>query len=186
MKQTRPLILLLLTLLSAFGSGCFLWTTRGEGNELEERVSQHGRRMEELESGLSRERQKLRQEIDRAETQVVRLQGIIESATRTGADIGASVAELQQRIQQLEGQLAESRELAANADRQVTDMREQLEQRLAAPGAGAGLRLTPDQIPANARDHFAAVRSIAASEVDDRLRTDGDGVFRRFFDVALT
>jgi TolA-binding protein len=164
--SASPLVVvLLLTAASTLASGCFLWTTRGEGDDLDGRV-------DALEAGLTREREQLRGELGRAKREVGKLEQIIEAASRTGADVGVAVSELEQRIERIEGQLAEIRELSATAETQVTAMREELDRRLAELNQ-PGVRLNPDQIPQNRTDHFAAA--------ERELRREAYGTARALF-----
>lgn len=155
-------------LLSGGLSGCFLWTTRGEGEA-------HERRLAELEAGLRADRQRLDEQLARAQQKVTELEQLIERATavvtRNSADTGARVEELQTQVSALEGQIAELRQQSETSQRQVNE-------RLAAQSAetkrtiesiarkaGVDLAMDDSQIPADRTEHYqSAYRAYQAGE----------------------
>lgn len=162
--MTRVQRLVGLTLASAALSGCFLWTSAGEGSSLREATDAHERRLAALEQASTRN--DLREDVEHAKTQVAKLQELLERATsavtRTSADTGQQVETLQTQLATLEGQLAELQNSFGNFQRELqafrSDVAERLEKASKRPATGAGGEpaLDPSQIPAEKTEHFAA------------------------------
>lgn len=140
-------------------SGCFLWTTRSEGDALVERTEAHEQRIQELETGTEAERRELAKSVGEARAKVGELEQLIERATavvtRNSADLGLEVQNLREQIARLEGQIAELRHDLEQTQRRMEQQREDLEKRLQA-GRGGEMTLQPDEIPEDRTEHYAA------------------------------
>jgi TolA-binding protein len=160
-----------LVLASSFLSGCFLWTTRGEGTELEETTENHERRLLEIEEGIRAERRQLQEEVQNAKRQVRELEEVLQKATqvvtRNSADLGLEVQEIREQLSQLEGQMAEVRNTVAEGQQSLAKQRQEIDQRLLAIAQKAGLDMPVDasEVPDDKGDHFqAAYRSYQTSD----------------------
>lgn len=161
MHRRRTLIVATaLALGSSVLSGCFLWTTRTEGDELVERTEAHEQRIQELETGIEAERRELAASVGEARAKVGELEQLIERATavvtRNSADLGLEVQNLREQIARLEGQIAELRNDLEQTQRQMEQQREDLEKRLKQANRGGEITLEPDEIPQDRTEHYAA------------------------------
>jgi TolA-binding protein len=156
-------------------SGCFLWTTTGEGQDLRRTQRIHEERIAGLAEGVREDRQKLREELARAQQKVAELEQLIERATsvvtRNSADTGARVEELQRQLSTIEGQLAELQQSSQQSQREMSE-------RLAAQSestkrtiesiarkAGVDMAVEESQIPSDRNEHYAqAYRAYQAGE----------------------
>lgn len=97
-------------LLSA-SSGCFIWTTSGEGDKLRQDVDAHAARIREIEKAQNDQLEQLRQAEVKAQKSIDELEGVIERATsvvqRNSADVTVQVSELQTKLAVVEGRMAE-------------------------------------------------------------------------------
>lgn len=98
------------TLASAL-SGCFLWTTSGEGDQLQRELSQQNERIGQLERAQSDQLEQVRRAEAKAQQSITELEKVIERATsvvqRNSADVTVQVSELETKVAMLEGQIAE-------------------------------------------------------------------------------
>ena len=153
-----PLRRVLLLAVSSFAlTGCFLWTTRGEGNDLEERAAGLDERVATLEQAAENQRQEIKARLGKA-TQV---------ATRNSADLGLEVQRLQEEIGRLEGQNAELRNQISQQQTEIQEERAETQRRLQLLSQKVGLdvELEPSDIPRDREEHYAtAYRAFRANE----------------------
>lgn len=153
---------LLLAILSVAASGCFLWTSAGQGSELQETSTDHEARLETLEDGIADQRQELSDDLNRAKTQVVELEAVLQQATRVvtrnSADIGLRVEGLQEQLARLEGEIATLRQELSARDQQIATQRQEIDQQMhiLARRAGVDITLTDSDIPADKGEHYSA------------------------------
>lgn len=152
-------------------SGCFLWTSRGEGDDLTQKTADHERRLANLERGIVDRQREINDEVNRAKTKVAELEELLERATkavtRTSADTGLEVDRLGRELGRLEGEIATLRQELVDRERTAQSTREELEQRMQqlAQKAGVDVELNESQIPANKDEHWqAAFRAYQNSE----------------------
>jgi tol-pal system protein YbgF len=110
-RLPTPALLPVLALCACSLSGCFIWTSRGEGSELRTDVNGHDRRLGKLEAADDEQVLKLKNAEQSAQTKVDELEDVIDRATtvvrRNSADVTVTVAQLQDKIGELEGRIAE-------------------------------------------------------------------------------
>jgi TolA-binding protein len=163
-------------------SGCFLWTTRGEGDQMLADGRDHEERLAALEEEGRRDREQLAEQINRAKTKVDELEGVLEKATqvvtRNSADLGVTVEELRQQIWQLEGNLTELRTQIAQQQREIQEERAETSRRLLQISQKIGLdvELDPSEIPQNHDEHYAAAYRAYQTRDFSRARS----LFRAF------
>jgi TolA-binding protein len=92
-------------------SGCFIWTTSGEGDQLRQDVDKHAARIRQIEKAQNDQLEQLRQAESKAQKSIDELEGVIERATsvvqRNSADVTVQVSELQTKLAVVEGRMAE-------------------------------------------------------------------------------
>lgn len=92
-------------------SGCFIWTSSGEGDKLRQDVDAHAARLREIEKAQTDQLEQLRQAESKAQKSIDELEGVIERATsvvqRNSADVTVQVSELQTKLAVVEGRMAE-------------------------------------------------------------------------------
>ncbi len=163
-----------LAMLFVASSGCFLWTSRGEGDRLLRATEKHERRLAALESGVREERERLRQQVEEARQQVSRLREVLQQATdvvtRNSADLGLEVRRLRERLDATEGRLAELEQALRGAEQRLRDQRRELSERIThvARRAGVEVPLRPDEVPAEADAHLRAADQ--AQEAGEKAR----------------
>ena len=154
--------LVLLVLSSTLLSGCFLWTTRGEGDTLMQESEARDERIAQLEAGAREERERLQTELERARTKIAELEQVLERATRVvtrnSADLGAEVATMRQQLSALEGAIAEVRNASETTQRNLNTARLALENQFDVLRRRLNLDQTVNEseIPADADEHFQA------------------------------
>lgn len=164
-------VVVVLVLGSTMLSGCFLWTTRGEGDRLEAEGRDREQRLRALESGMREEREQLRAEVQRAKQKVAELEQVLERATavvtRNSADLGAEVQTIREQLAQLEGQIAELANASEQTRRELSEQRTALDARIEAFARRAGVDMPVDQaaVPQDRAEHWSAAgRAHAANE----------------------
>lgn len=180
----RPLPASLLVAWSILCSGCFLWTTRSEGDNLKRKTAAQEKRIAQLEQGLRRERQRLQSEVERAESKVQELEKVLEKATRVvkrnSADLGVEVDRLRQKLSGLKGELAELRHAMRQLRKDLEGQRADIEDRIdkVARRAGLDVSLDEEQIPKGRRDHYRAGKKAFEEGKHSRARA----LFRAYID----
>ncbi|MEZ4340159.1 MAG: tetratricopeptide repeat protein [Sandaracinaceae bacterium] len=166
---------LALSLVAASAGLSACWTSAADGESLR-------RRVRELETGQTAQRDELRTELANAQTKVADLEEVLDRATklvtRNSADTGAQVEELQQQVMALEGQLAELRNDLARRQQQDQERQTALDQQLQkiARAAGVDMAIDESQIPADADAHWTEAERAFAQREYSRAR----GLYRAF------
>lgn len=137
--------------------GCFLWTSAEQGAELQRRLDRIEERTRTLETGLGEE---LRGEIATAKTKVAELESVLERATqlvtRTSADTGAQVEQLQAQVAAQEGAIAELRHELERLQEEFREQQTDYENRMKklARRAGIDMPLDEAEIPTDRQQHW--------------------------------
>jgi TolA-binding protein len=139
--------------LALSSTGCFLWTSSGEGDLLRTDVEAHAARIEKLEQAQNAQIEQLKAAEAKAQDSIAELERVIERATsvvqRNSADVTVTVGELQTKIAVMEGRMAE---LQYTVDAVKS-------QQAAAPvqgGTSGGEAAPAAEIPSDKTDHYAA------------------------------
>ncbi len=169
--RLTPTRVVLLAAASSTLTGCFLWTTRSEGDQLLEEAMAREERLTALEEGSRRNREELAEQVGRAKAQVAELEIVLKKATqvvtRNSADLGLEVERLRERLDSLNGQIAELRNQLTEQQRQLQEERAETQRRLAQLSQKVGLdvELDPSDIPEDREEHYAtAYRAYQAAE----------------------
>lgn len=136
-----------------------------------DQVDRLSRRITELETRTQTLETDVGAEIDRAQTKVAELEEVLERATkvvtRSSADTGAQVEQLQQQIATQEGAIAELRHEVSRLQEEFREQQTDYESRMKklARRAGVDMPLEEAEIPADREAHWqAAVRAYEARE----------------------
>lgn len=141
--------------------GCFLWTSRNDGETLKIETKKLEDRLAKVEGESAEERARLTEMIDTARTQIAELEETLSKATRVlarnSADFGAEMETIKDQLRASEGALAELRHeietvgaAAEEANRKVVDF---------ALAAGLDLPVDPAKVPEKPGEHFNAIRA---------------------------
>lgn len=154
-------------------SGCFLWTTSGEGDALRADVDAHAARLERLEQAQNAQLEQLKQAEAKAQDSIAELERVIERATsvvqRNSADVTVQVSELQTKLAVMEGRLAELQYALESLKSQTTSTAQQ--------GTSGGESGSVD-IPADKNEHYAAAYRAYTERDYVKART----LFRAYID----
>ncbi|MEM9192779.1 MAG: tetratricopeptide repeat protein [Myxococcota bacterium] len=165
-----------LALASTALSGCFLWTTRGEGDQILEEGRERDERITALEEGTRREGDELTEQVDRAKRQVAELEQVLQKATkvvtRNSADLGLEVQALREQIGRLEGQIGELRNQIATQQRELQEERGALQAKILQiqQKIGMDVELDPAEIPSGRNEHYGAAYRAYQSREYSRAR----------------
>jgi TolA-binding protein len=161
MRTARTFLVLAAALaLGSAQAGCFLWTTRDDGETFKIRTKQLEDRLAKIEGDSATERARLTEMIDTARTQIVELEETLSKATRVlarnSADFGAEMETLKDQLRASDGALAELQHQiesvaaqAEEANRKVVDF---------ALAAGLDLPIDTSKVPEKPKDHFDMIR----------------------------
>lgn len=171
-----------LVLISASLSGCFLWTTSGEGDALEAQARAQDERITALETSQQTLRENIQAEITRSQTKLAELETVLEQATavvtRNSADTGAQVQELARQLATAEGHLDELRQQLVQTESLVRQQRSEMDERVTqlARKAGIDMPVPASEIPADRNEHYASAYRAYQSADYSRARA----IFREF------
>jgi TolA-binding protein len=178
----RALLPVLLLFVAPAASGCFLWTTRGEGDALKKDSERLRLRMEQLDAHLDEEQRRLTEMIDRARSDVEKLEEMLTRATqvlaRNSADFGAELEAANDKLREASGGIAELRheleQLTGQVDRTDRKVHE------FALAAGLDLPVEEGKIPATVEAHFDAIREALAAGRHGEVRSLGKIFHERY------
>lgn len=170
-------------------SGCFLWTTSGEGDQLRQDVDAHTVRIREIEKAQNDQLEQLRQAETKAQQSINQLEGVIERATtvvqRNSADVTVTVSDLQTKLAVVEGRMAELQyaiEQLKNA-RPASTPGADATGGTASGGEGTAVAAPAETaIPADKTEHYAA----AYRAYSDRDFTKARTLFRAYIEKYKT
>lgn len=152
LSQKWPLAIVLCGGLATAMSGC--WTSAEAGQRLRDQAVERDRRISSLENEARANRSELSAKL--AQLEVV-LQKATEVLTRSSADRGAQVDQLQERLAALEGQLAELRNSFDRTSQQTSSRTDELAGKIdqMARKVGIDMPLPAAEIPPDKGAHFA-------------------------------
>jgi TolA-binding protein len=170
--------------LSASLSGCFLWTSSGEGEQLRRDLDLETSRVQRLEEAQNAQLAQLKQAEDKAQQSIEQLEGVIERATsvvqRNSADVTVQVSELETKLAVAEGRIAELQFSVEELKKAQTDSK---------PAAGGGAATSggeaaaaADAIPADKTEHYA----MAYRAYSDRDFAKARTLFRAYIERYKT
>jgi TolA-binding protein len=168
-------------------SGCFIWTTSGEGDQLRQDVDAHTARIREIEKAQNDQLEQLRSAETKAQKSIDDLEGVIERATtvvqRNSADVTVQVSELQTKLAVVEGRMAEL-QFAIEELKKSAGSSSASAGAAAAGGATAGGEAASSEqpVPADKTEHYAA----AYRAYSDRDFAKARNLFRAYIDRYKT
>lgn len=140
--------------------GCTLFTTKKEGRELERKVAQMEDRVAEMEASITEEREYLTEMIDRARTEVDKLEETLNRATRilarNSADYGAEIDTIKDKLRETDGLFAELRHDLGEMDKSVKEVELRMENYAIA--SGLDIPVDESNVPSREGDHFAMIK----------------------------
>ncbi len=141
-------------------NGCFLWTTRNDGEDMKQQVQLLNDRLAKIEADARQGQEELQEMIARAQTQVTNMEEALSRATmvlaRNSADFGAELEEAKTELNRAEGTMAELTHSMEALTRKV----EESSRRINEFALAAGLDLPVDEstVPPEARDHMQMMK----------------------------
>jgi TolA-binding protein len=155
----------LISLVGLLTSGCFLWTSRKDGDAMRAELQGLEERTVKLESELEADRARLTDMIERARGDMVELEETLTRATRVlarnSADFGAEVESVKDKLREVDGTLAEMGyeveqmgKRVEGSERKVNDF---------ALAAGLDLPVDDEKVPDGAQKHLAAIKDSLAA-----------------------
>ena len=157
--RLRILYMWLLTGAVSLSSGCFWFTSKNEGDELNREVQHLKDRLAQVESEQQEKLTYLTDMIDRARGEVDKLEETLTKATRVlarnSADFGADMEILKERLREVDGTLAELRHDMDQTLQQV----EATNQKVLDVASAAGLDIPVDasKVPTDPDAHFKLI-----------------------------
>ena len=158
---------------SLFLNGCFLFTSRDDGEQLKQEVQHLQDRLSKLEEESGASRTELENMISRAQAQVESLDETLSKATRVlarnSADFGAEMESLKNDISESRGAVAEITHELENVKSSV----EKTDKKVVEFALAAGLDMPVDesQVPAQAADHFRMIKTSFSNERYGEVRS---------------
>ena len=164
-------------------SGCFLWTSAGQGDQLRQDLDSRVGARAEAEAAQTAQLEQLKQAESKAQQSIDQLEGVIERATtvvqRNSADVTVQVQELESKLAIAEGRIAELQFSVEELKKNQTDAKPRPVQqaaRAARPLAAA------DAIPADKTEHYAAAYRAYSDRDFAKART----LFRAYIEKYKT
>jgi TolA-binding protein len=162
-REMKPQLILFLIvgLLLLFQPGCFWFTSKGEGEELQNEVVHLKDRISQMESETAEKQAYLTEMIDRARGEVDKLETTLTKATRilsrNSADFGADMEMIKNRLREVNGTLAEIRHDLEESKKQVALTNQKVQQ--FALSAGLDIPVDASTVPTDAAQHFKLIET---------------------------
>lgn len=141
-------------------NGCFLWTTRDDGESLKQEVQHVKDRLVKVEDDLGKKQAHLSEMIERARQEVENLEDTLNKATkvlaRNSADFGAEMEGIRDKLMVSEGSLAELQHALGQMQTEVNDAKKKVVD--FALAAGLDLPVDESTVPKAAKDHLSAIK----------------------------
>lgn len=162
-------------------SGCFLWTTSGEGDQLRKELDAHTMRIREIEKAQNDQLEQLRAAEAKAQKSITELEGVIDRATsvvqRNSADATVQVSELQTKLAEVEGRMAEL-QYAVEELKKGQSGSGSSGSSSSSSGGSAAAAPAEVAIPSDKTDHYAAAYRAYSERDFSKSRT----LFRAYID----
>ncbi|MDJ0765903.1 MAG: tetratricopeptide repeat protein [Myxococcota bacterium] len=166
MTTRQPFVAMLLLGVAFFATSCFFFTSKKEGRALRADVDHLNDRMAQMESELDEERQHLTDMIDRARTDVEKLEETLNRATRilarNNADFGADMEKVKDRLREIDGSFAEIQYDITSTGKALEAAQKRIDGY--ARAAGVDLPVETSQIPDSPTDHLKAIRDAYSAQ----------------------
>ena len=162
-------------------SGCFLWTSASEGDQLRRDLEAEATRVQKLEAAQNAQLEQLKQAEAKAQQSIEQLEGVIERATtvvqRNSADVTVQVHELESKLAVAEGRIAELQFSVEELKKAQTEAKAS-----ASAGAASSEVAAAEAIPADKTEHYAAAYRAYSDRDFAKART----LFRAYIDRYKT
>jgi TolA-binding protein len=147
-------------IVASMTAGCALFTTKNEGREMKQKLAEMEGRLARMESSIEREREFLTEMIDRARTEVDKLEDTLNRATRilarNSADYGAEIDTLKSKLRENDGSFAELRHEIGETNKALEAMDRQIDS--FAIAAGLDIPVDESKVPRKEGDHYAMIK----------------------------
>jgi TolA-binding protein len=161
MPRRRTALLAAALALGIAQTGCFLWTTRDDGETLKIQSKALEDRLAKIEGDSAAERARLTEMIETARAKIAELEETLSKATRVlarnSADFGAEMETVKDQLRASDGAVAELQHevetvaaAAEEANRKVVDF---------ALAAGLDLPVDAAKVPDKPKDHFEMIQA---------------------------
>lgn len=141
-------------------SGCFWVTTKDEGHAIRNDIQHLDDRLGKIEDDLEDERNRLVLMVDRARTDVEKLEDTLSRATRVlsrnSADFGAEMESVKNKLMEIDGALAELRHEVQQSGQAVEKANQQVKD--FAMAAGVDMPVDESTVPDSPEAHFAMIQ----------------------------
>jgi len=173
MRSITPLSLIVAC--SILASGCFLWTTKGQGDTMRSDVDALEEKVDKLGTELEEDRARLTEMIDRARAEMDELNTTLTRATRVlarnSADFGAEMESAKDKLREVDGFMAEIQHEIEQLGRQVDETGKKVNE--FALAAGLDLPVDESRVPEDPGAHFAEIEKSFADGRYGEVRAFG-------------
>jgi TolA-binding protein len=152
--------ILALFIIASMAAGCTLFTTKNEGRQMKRKVADLEDRLVKMEASIEQEQEYLAEMIERARTEVDKLEETLNRATRilarNSADYGAEIDTLKSKLRETDGSFAELRHDVS----ETTKTLEAMDRRINNFAIAAGLDMPVDEskVPRREGEHFTMIK----------------------------
>ncbi len=161
----RFILAAFLSSIALTATSCFWVTTKDEGHQLSQDIQHIKDRIEQIESALEEEQRNLKQMVERARTDMIKLEETLMRATRllarNSADFGAEIEMVKDKMREVDGSLAEINHQLEESGKRI----DQTTQRVTdfALAAGVDVPVDESKIPQKSADHYEMIRASFAA-----------------------
>ncbi len=147
-------------IIASMAAGCTLFTSKNEGRQMKRKIADLEERLVKMETSIEREQEYLAEMIDRARTEVDRLEETLNRATRilarNSADYGAEIDTMKSKLRDTDGSFAELRHDVSETNKTL----EAMDRRINNFAIAAGLDMPVDEskVPRREGDHFRMIK----------------------------
>lgn len=168
-----------LVAIAVSSSGCFLWTSAGQGDQLRGDVDAQAARLQAIETTQKTQLEQLKTAEAKAQQSIDELEAVLERATsvvqRNSADVTVTVSDLQTKVAVLEGRIAELQYA-------IEELKKQPSSGTAQASTSVTETIAQDKIPSDKTEHYAA----AYRAYTDRNYANARALFRSYIERYKT
>jgi len=177
MRVVRLFILFLF-----FFSGCFLFTTKREGELLKQDLRNLQKEIRDLKGQLENDRKEYKKLIVKAQKNLSELERILNQATRMTANYGADIDQLKNKVAFLKGKIDELFYHLNKLKEEVEKRERALEGKLnyIALNVGIEVPLSPDQIPNDKTAHWKEIEESFLNKEYGKMRSLAKEFIKRY------
>ena len=156
----KQLLILFTAFVTVTQAGCFWFTSKDEGETLQNEVNRLKERIQQLESEQAEKQAHLTDMISRARGEVEKLEQALTKATRilsrNSADFGTDMESMKERLRKVDGILAEMRHDVEESKKSVAHVNKKVQE--FALAAGLDLPVDGSTVPADENKHLTMIK----------------------------